>query len=106
MDILEFLFPFCQTINLCGIDANSSSFNVYAEIINAPLMGEALPQFQEEVLLVDEIKYFVNDLFMKLFIVIHGNEDIIHVNKDAARVFVLDFGEYSIHGSLKDCRGV
>ena len=90
MYIFEFFLPFRQSINFGRVDANAPSFNAYAEIINAPLMEEALPQFQEEVLLVDEIKHFVHDLLVELLIVICGNEDIVHVDEDATRVFVLD----------------
>ena len=106
MYVLELFLPFCQSINLGRIDANASSLNAYPEIINAPLMEETLPQFQEEVLLVDEIEYFVHDLLVELLIVIHGDEDIVHVDEDATRVFVLNFGKYLIHRSLKDCRGI
>ena len=106
MYVLEFFLPFCQPINFSRVDVNTSSLDAYTEIINAPLVEETLPQFQEEVLLIDEIEHFVHDLLVELLIVICGNEDIVHVDEDATRVFVLDFGKYSIHCSLKDCRGI
>ena len=43
------------------------SLNLYAKIVDALLMEETLLQLQEEILLINEIEHFVNDLLMEDF---------------------------------------
>jgi hypothetical protein len=42
MDILQFFLPVIEPVDLCGVNSDLTAFNLYSQVVDFPLMEQAL----------------------------------------------------------------
>jgi hypothetical protein len=80
--------PSRQTVAFRGVNADGPVADYYAQVLNRGTFEFAFGGLEEETLCLQEVEDVVDDASMKGQIVVHSDEDIIHIDKQHAGIFV------------------
>jgi hypothetical protein len=89
----KLFWPSGQTIAFCGVNTDGTIADDYAQVFYGGMFKFAFGGFEEETLSGQKVEDIVDDASVEGQVVVRGDEDIIHIDKQHAWVLVLQGAE-------------
>jgi hypothetical protein len=93
--------PGGEAVAFCGVDAYCAIADDDPKVVNGGAFELTLGGFQEEALGFQKIEDIMDNLSVEGEVVISSDQNIIHIDKEHAWVFVFQGLEQVIHSLLK-----